>query len=162
MRRFLLIPVLIVAAYSTAISQTSGADAKTKTSPLAGTWKANLAKSERDPNHLFQSLTLIFKVSDDDVSLSYTGINMGGKEESGIQRFHPDGKAYPIAEAPGVVVITKWLGSNTLETVTKKGEKLVAQATYEVSNDGKRLMARIKGIDASGGSFEHGLVLDRQ
>jgi hypothetical protein len=163
MKRLLLVPILITAACSfLALSQTPGVDTKTKASPLAGTWKANLAKSQRDPNHQFQSLTLRFEVSDDTVSLIYSGVNMSGEEESGTTKLHPDGKQYPVAEAPGVVVTTKWVGSRILDMVAKKDEKVVGQGTYEVSSDGKTLTARIKGIDASGGSAEQVVVLERQ
>jgi hypothetical protein len=163
MKRLLLVAILIIAACSSlALSQTSGVDTKTRTSRLAGTWKANLAKSQRDPNHQFQSLTLHFEVSGDAVSLAYSGVNMSGEEESGAQRMHPDGKQYRVAEAPGVAVITKWLGPDVLETVAKKDGKVVGQGTYEVSGDGRTLTARIKGIDASGGSFEQVVVLERQ
>jgi hypothetical protein len=160
MKRLLLVLIPILAASSFAPGQTSGAE--TKTSPLAGTWKANLAKSQRDPNHLFQSMTMEFKVSEDAVSFTYTGVNMAGEDESGTRQMHPDGKEYTATEAPGVVVITKWLSSRILETVAKKDGKVVGQGTYEVSSDGKTLTARIKGFDASGGSFEQVIVLDRQ
>ena len=131
-------------------------------SPVAGTWKANLAKSQRHENHLFESLTMRFEVSDDAVLLTYTGVNMGGKQESSTRKLHPDGKEYPVAEAPGVVVVTKWVGSRILESVARRDGKLLGQSTYEVSSDGKTLTAKIKGIDASGREFEQVIVFDRQ
>jgi len=161
MRRTLLISVLMIAASSFAFGQASGTKASGKSSPLAGTWKANLAKSQRDPNHQFQSLTLRFEISDDSVSLTYTGVNMGGEEESGSRQMHADAKEYPVAEAPGVVVITRWVEPHILETLAKKDGTLVGQSSYEVSSDGKTLIARIKGIDGSGGSFEQLVVLER-
>ena len=163
MKRIRLVPILIIAACSSlALSQTSGVDTKARTSRLAGTWKANLEKSQRDPHHQFQSFTLHVEVSGDVVSLAYSGVNMSGEKESGAQQLHPDGKQYPVAEAPGVAVITKWLGPDVLETVATKDGKVVGQGTYEVSGDGKTLTARIKGIDASGGSFEQLIILERQ
>ena len=38
--------------------------------PLAGTWTANIAKSRRHPNHLFQSSTMRFDVSENVVVLA--------------------------------------------------------------------------------------------
>ena len=87
---------------------------------------------------------------------------MGGEEESGSRQMHADGKEYSVAEAPGVVVITKWVEPHILETLAKKDGKLVGQGSYEVSSDGKTLTTRIKGIDAGGGSFEQVIVLERQ
>jgi len=152
----------MIAASSVPLGQTRGANANSKASPLAATWKANLAKSQRDPNHQFQSLTLHFEVSGDVLSLTYSGVNMAGLEESGTTSLHPDGKEYPVAGAPGVVVITKWLGPHILETVARKDGKVVGQGTYEVSSDGMTLKAKIQGIDAGGGSFEQLVVLERQ
>ena len=129
---------------------------------LEGTWKANLEKSQRDPKHLFESVTLTFQVSEDVISLTFTGVNMSGEQESGTRKFHADGKEYPIVEAPGMVEVSKWVGSNGLETVAKKDGKVVGQSTYEVSSDGKTLTAKIKGIDESGSTFEQVIVFDRQ
>ena len=67
-----------------------------------------------------------------------------------------------MAEAPGVVAITKWVDPRILETLANKNGKVVGQSTYEVSTDGKTLTTRIKGIDAGGGSFEQVIVLERQ
>ena len=128
--------------------------------PLAGTWKANLSKSKRHPNHLFRSLTLHFEVSDDAVLLTYTGVNMAGKQESAKRKLHPDGKEYPVAEASGVVEIAKWAGSHVLEVVAKKDGKVIGRSAYEVSQDGKTLTAKIKGVDAKGAEFEQVIVFD--
>ena len=110
MKRVLLIPILMMAISSLALSQTPGVETKTKGNLFAGTWKADLSKSQRDPNHQFQSLTMRFDVSDEAVSFTFTGVNMAGKEESGTRKVRPDGKEYPVAEAPGVVTITRWGG----------------------------------------------------
>ena len=131
-------------------------------SPLAGTWKANLAKSERHPNHQFESLTLRLEVSDDAVLVIYTGVNMSGQQESGTRKLHPDGKEYPIAEAPGVVEVKKWVGAKALKSEAKKDGKVVGASAYEVSSDGKTLTAKVKGVDASGREFEQVIVFDRQ
>ena len=96
------------------------------------------------------------------VIISYAGINMAGKEESDTREMHPDGKEYPVAQAPGVVQMAKWAGSHILEAVAKKDEKVVGQSTYQVSRDGNTLTATIKGIDAKGASFEQVIVLERQ
>ena len=162
MKRFLPISILIIAAFFITLSQALEADTRTKASPFSGTWKANISKSKQHPNHLFESATLRFEVSDDVVLLTYTGVNMSGEQESGTTKLHPDGKEHLFAEAPGVVEVTKWVGSHILETVAKKDGKVVGQSRYEVSSDGKTLTAKVKGIDASGAEFEQVIVFDRQ
>ena len=128
---------------------------------IAGTWKANLSKSQRDPNHQFQSLSLHFEVSDETVLLTFTGVNPAGEPVSSTRKLRPDDKEYAVAEAPGVVEIASWVGSNTLETVYKQDGKVVSAGTYEVSRDGKTLTSKGKGTDASGSGFEQVIVFER-
>ncbi len=129
---------------------------------LAGAWKANLSKSQRDPNHLFQSLTVHFEVSDEVVLLNFTGVDKAGKQAPSARKLRPDGKEYPVAEAPGVVEIARWIGSNTLETVFKQDGKVVSEGLYEVSRDGKTLTSKGRGMDASRSQFEQVIVFDRE
>ncbi|HZS03266.1 MAG TPA: hypothetical protein VFD58_00195 [Blastocatellia bacterium] len=124
--------------------------------------KANLSKSKQYADHQFRSAALHFDVSDEAVLLTFTGVNMAGKRESGTKRLHPDGKEYPLAEAPGVVEVAKWAGSHTLEVVARKDGVVAGRGTYEVSEDGKTLTARIKGADAGGAEFEQVIVFDRE
>jgi len=153
--------ILGAVAFVVALVVASSAPAQSK-NPLEGTWKANVEKSQRDPKHLFERMTLRFEVSGDTVSLTFSGVNMSGEQESGTRKFRADDKEYPIAEAPGVAEVSKWVGSNVLETLAKKEGKVVGQSTYEVSSDGKTLTAKIKGIDESGATFEQVIVFDRQ
>jgi hypothetical protein len=129
--------------------------------PFEGIWNANLAKSQRHENHQFKSATMKFEISDDLVLLTYTGVNMAGKEESGVTRILPDGKEHPVTEAPGVVTISKWTTSHLLEIVARKDGNVVGESKYEVSKDGKTLTATVKAVDAKGRPFEQIIVFDR-
>jgi hypothetical protein len=137
MRKFLVPPILLITVISLAFGQTPGVETKPKRNPFVGKWKANLSKSQRDPNHQFQSLALRFEISDDAILLSFTGINMSGKEESVMRKLHPDGKEHPVAEAHGVVEVSRWVGSHTLESVAKRDGTIIGESRYEVSSDGK-------------------------
>ncbi len=130
--------------------------------PLAGTWTANISKSQRHPNHLFKSATLHFEVSGEVVSLTYKGVNMSGAEETGTFKIHPDGKEHPIPDAPGLVEVSRWASPRILETAAKQGANVVGHSSYEISEDGKTLTAKISGSDASGAQFEQIIVCDRQ
>ena len=162
MRKFLAPPILLMAVVSLAFGQTPGVETKPKRNPLVGKWKANLSKSQRDPNHQFQSLALRFEISDDELLLTFTGISMSGKEESGVQKIHPDGKERPVAEAQGIVEVSRWVGSHTLESVAKKDGTVIGASRYEVSSDGKTLTSKVKGTDAKGRQFEQVIVFDRE
>ena len=130
--------------------------------PFTGSWIANIAKSRRHENHQWQSATLTFAVSGDDVSLTQSGVNMSGKSESSTLTLHADGEEHPVSpQAPGIVVVTRWLSTYQLETVGKRGAETIGRGTYEVSADGRILTARVAGIDAQGAAFEQEIVFDR-
>jgi hypothetical protein len=162
MRKFLAPPILLMAVVSLALGQTPGVETKPKGNPLVGKWKANLSKSQRDPNHQFQSLALRFEISDDALLLTFTGIDMSGKEVSGTRKLYPDGKERPVAEAQGIVEFSRWVGSHTLESVAKKDGTVIGEGRYEVSGDGKTLTSKVKGTDAKGRQFEQVIVFDRE
>jgi hypothetical protein len=129
--------------------------------PLAGTWTANLEKSQRDPNHQFTELTMRFEVTPDAVTLTYFGMNRAGHQESSTVVLYPDGKEYPTRQAPGVMTIATRT-ERRLETITKKDGAVLGRGAYEVSADGKTLTATVTGVDASGKSFQQMIVFDRQ
>ena len=130
---------------------------------FTGTWRANLAKSQRHSNHMFHSATLHFDVSGDTVTLTHTGVNRDGNQESGTTTLHADGREHPVSpQTPGVVVVTKWMGAHTLETAAMKDGQVVGQGTYEVSGDGRTLTAKVRGVDGSGAPFEQVIVFDRE
>lgn len=144
------------------VAAVAGAAILQEKHPLAATWNANLSKSKRHPNHLFKNATLRFTISDDVVTLSYSGVNMSGVEEKGTTTFHPDGKEHPLEGLPGAVEVSRWVGARILETVASKDGKVLGQSTFEVSSDGNTLTANLKGTDASGARFEQVIVCDRE
>jgi hypothetical protein len=130
--------------------------------PFVGLWVANIEKSRRHANHQFQSATLRFEVDGDRVSLTHAGVNMSGKEESGTTVLSSDGKEHPVSpQAPGVVVVTKWLGTLILETEGRQNGHAVGKGIYAVSEDGQTLTATVQGTDAAGAAFEQVIVFDR-
>jgi len=159
MKPFVAAAIVMTALWSEAPGQSSAVDPNIK--QLAGVWKANLSKSQRHPNHLFQSATLKFEVTGDVIVLTYSGVNMSGEQESGTTELHPDGKEHPMREATGLIEVTKWSEGNSLETVVKQDGKVVGQSSYEISSDRKTLTARLKGIDASGAAFEQIIAFER-
>jgi hypothetical protein len=130
--------------------------------PFTGTWVANIAKSRRHHNHQFESATLRFAVAGDAISLTQSGVNMSGKHETSTLTLRADGQEHAVSpQAPGVVVVTRWLHSHAFETVGKRGADVLGRGTYVVTPDGKTLTASVSGIDASGAGFEQVIVFDR-
>lgn len=104
--------------------------------PFVGVWTANIEKSYRHANHQFGSATLTTVL-------------------------HADGRDHSVSpQVPGVVVATRWVGTNVLETVAKKDGQVVGHGTYEVSLDGATLTATVAGTDAAGKPFEQVIVFD--
>ena len=131
-------------------------------SPFVGAWHANIGKSTRHVNHQFARATLTFEVAGDLVTLTHGGINQSGKHESGTTALRADGQPREVSpQAPGVLVVTTWIGSHTLESVAKKDGQVVGAGTYEVSADGSTLTATVTGTDAAGAPFEQVIVFDR-
>ena len=131
--------------------------------PFAGTWTANVSKSQRHPNHLFQSAALTFDVSDDAISLTHSGVNAKGEAESGTQILYPDGKEHAVSEQmPDIVVTTEWLSPQILRSVARKDDTELGRGTYELSADGEELTATVAGTDAGGKAFDQVIVFDRK
>lgn len=105
--------------------------------PFIGKWTANIAKSSRHANHQFQSATMTFEMTGESVSMTHAGVNMAGKHESGTSVLQPDGQEHPIPQAPGVVVVTRWVGTHVLETEGLKDGQSVGKGTSAVSEDGQ-------------------------
>ncbi len=131
-------------------------------SPFLGTWVANIAKSRRHANHQFQSATLTFEAAGDALSMTHAGVNMAGKSESGTTVLHPDGVEHAVSpHAPGVMVVTRFLGPHVLESEAKTSGQVVGRGTYVVSDDDRTLTATVAGTDAAGAAFEQVIVFDR-
>lgn len=130
--------------------------------PLNGMWIANIEKSRRHENHQFKSAQLRFDVSGNQVSLTQSGVNMSGKEESSTLTLVADGEAHPVSpQAPDLVLISTWMGTHALETTAKRGEAVIGRGTYAVSADGQTLTATVAGTDAQGKAFDQVIVFDR-
>jgi RimJ/RimL family protein N-acetyltransferase len=130
--------------------------------PFTGKWVANIEKSRQHENHQFKSATLTFEEFADAVSLTHTGVNHAGKQESGATVLYPDGPEHEVSpQAPGVVAVTRWIGTHTLESEARKDGRVVGKGTYAVSDDGQVLTATVGGTDASGKHFEQVIVFDR-
>jgi hypothetical protein len=115
-----------------------GVEPSGEESPFAGTWTANLSRSQRHPLNQFRSATLQFTVTDDTVTITDIVVSDSGREERGENTLHVDGKECS-ADRNGYSLMATWRGSHVLETVAKKDGQLVGWGRYEVAPDGKSL-----------------------
>ena len=128
--------------------------------PLIGSWIANIEKSSRHENHRFANATMHFAVADDEVRLSYEGVNASGKLERSEQVLRADGQPHDHPLAPGVVV-TNSLGPRGFQSSATKDGAMMGHGSYDVSEDGNTMTATVTGIDGSGKAFEQVIVFDR-
>jgi len=129
---------------------------------ITGRWTANLAASRRHANHQFLSAALDIEASDDRVTIVHSGVNMSGRHEEGTSTLQTDGVERPASpQTPGVAVVNSWPTPRLLESVARKDGVVVGRGTYEMSEDGRSLVAVVSGTDAAGSAFEQRIVFDR-
>jgi hypothetical protein len=117
------------------------------TSPFAGTWKANMAKSQLRPNAQIQSERLRFEATEDTVRISDSVITTSGREiGQGTTTFQVDGQVHPHDELlPGLTVVARWRSAHLLETVLTRRNGQIDRVTYELAADGQTLTVTTEG-----------------
>ena len=139
MRRCLALVVLLTGGLPVPLL---AAPQSSEESPFSGTWVANIAKSKRHPNHQFQSATMEFAVVGNTVTLKHGGVNAGGQQESATIVLEADGKEHPIPQAPGVTVVTRWVGPRVLQSIGKSAGAQVGEQTYRQAAAGGSTLVR--------------------
>ncbi len=130
---------------------------------FVGTWKLNVEQSQFDPKHVPAGGSVVFELDPEGCYLMKgEGINAAGERVAERpQRFILDGKEHPIADIPGLTAMSSRLAPNILVAEGRMNGKIVGQATYAVSVDGKTLSATASGMGVNG-PFETRAVFDRQ
>lgn len=139
-------------------------------SPLAGTWKVNLAKSKYDPPSAApQSGVVKIEITGDAIKVVNDGVDSQGRKTHSEYTAKFDGKDYPwkgtIDGQPNLsqdtVAWTK-IDERTYELVGKlKGQSLGTQRIV-VAADGKTRTNTIVGTGPDGKPVRNTVVLDRQ
>jgi hypothetical protein len=122
------------------------------TSPFAGTWAANPARSQRHPLNPFRSATLHIDVVGDVVTVVDVVVDADGREEQHINTIRADGSEHPSENGNGYTLTARWRGPRVLETFGKKDGQVIGRGVYEVAADGTTLTIS---------SDEQMIVLDR-
>lgn len=79
------------------------------------------------------------------------------------QTLVPDGRAYPVADFPGLVSITTRPDPNTIRAEAKREDgSMAGEGTYVVAADGKSLTATTAGFDTHLRRFDMRTVWDRE
>ena len=110
------------------------------TSPFAGRWTADVAKSQRHPANEFRAASIVFDVDGDDVRITDVVVDADGREERHVNAIRVDGREHP--SPPGYGLVAQWRDPRTLETVGRKNGDSIGGATYSVSDDGRTMTIR--------------------
>jgi hypothetical protein len=139
-------------------------------SPLAGTWKLNLAKSSYNPASLApRSTTSTYKVSATEISAVTDGVDSQGRKTHVEYTAKLDGKNYPwkgtIDGQPNpnqdMVAVTR-IGTRTYHIVNKLKGKTTTTIHIVVAPDGKSRTATTTGTNPQGGTVNHKAWYDKQ
>lgn len=120
-------------------------------SPLAGTWVANMTKSMRHPDNAFVRATLQLDVDGNTITISDVVVDAAGDEVRTTNTIHADGREH--AAEYGYALCSEWRGPRALEWEATKNGQPEGRGSYEVSADGKTLT-----LTAS----DHVFVFDRR
>jgi hypothetical protein len=108
-------------------------------SPIAGEWRADVARSQRHPVNQFRSATIVFDVDGDDIRISDVVVDAAGREEQHVNTIRADGRERAGKSGHGYSLRASWRDPYTLETVGTKDGQSIGGATYAVSPDGRTL-----------------------
>jgi hypothetical protein len=126
-----------------------------------GRWQANRERSDLDPNHRFQQATMTLRRTQDSYELRAEGIGPDGQPCVEGCTLTLDGKAHAEAKVPGATVLATRSDERTLRVEAKIGDRMIGEAKYEVSADGRSLTSETWGTDAQGRAFKTRVVFDR-
>lgn len=129
---------------------------------FAGSWKANLDKSQPDPNHRFRQATLRLERQPYGYELQAEGIGPDGQPCVDACSIHLDGQEHTHPAAPGLAAIAICRDPHEIEVEARKDGRVVGYAKYAVSADGNTLTAETWGTDAKGRSFKTVVSFDRE
>jgi hypothetical protein len=130
--------------------------------PFVGTWKMNPAKSKYESQ---APRSLIIKIEAYDGGLKWTSdvVDAGGNTINGMWAGKYDSRDYPLTNNTDYdLIAAKKIGSNTFESVLKKGGTVVGSGKGVVSQNGKTLTLTSKYKNAQGKDITDITVLDKQ
>jgi hypothetical protein len=148
---------IVAATGGVAIAEAAAPD------PVIGTWQLNVSKSTFTPGPAFKSQTRTYSQSGQSITAAIKTVHADGKETTTQTTYQLDGKDYPVKGSPDADSDSvKQVDSNTANFTLKKAGKVVQTGSRTVSNEGKTLTVKAKGITAKGEKYDNVLVFDKQ
>jgi hypothetical protein len=131
--------------------------------PVLGTWKLNVDKSKFMPGPPWQSQIRVYQITPAGVSVTWTGIDAGGKKMQVSYTYEYDGRDYPMTGSGSYDTLSAVrIDARTVRSEEKRNGKTVGIAVRTVSPDGRVLTITDEGTNRKGRVFSQVLVFDRQ
>jgi hypothetical protein len=132
--------------------------------PFVGTWKLNVAKSTYSPGPAPKSATSIYAVAGKGYKVTVRSEPASGPVQEWTYTSDLDGKDAPISgNNPNAdTVAPKRIDANTLESVSKKGGKVLTTQRNVVAPDGKTRTVTTTGTNAQGQKVNNVALYEKQ
>jgi hypothetical protein len=132
--------------------------------PFVGTWNLNLAKSKYSPGPPPKSTTTTYEAAGKGYKVSVKQEPASGPAQQWSYTTELDGKDSPITgNNPNAdAIAVKRIDANTLESVNKKGGKVVSTQKIVVAADGKTRTVTTTGTNAQGEKVHNVAVYEKK
>jgi hypothetical protein len=130
--------------------------------PILGTWTLNAEQSKFTPGPGWRSQTRVYQAIPEGVSVTWTGVDVGGESIQVSYTYQYDGRDYPMKGSASYDSLNAVrVDERTVRSEEKRDGKVVGVAVRGVSPDGKRLTITDEGTNRKGHKFSQVLVFDR-
>ena len=128
-----------------------------------GVWKLNVAKSKFSPGPAPKSATTTIVAVGAGTKVVVDQTMADGTARHWEFTANYDGKDSPVTGNPDADTVARTrIDATTVQTVTKKGGKVVTTQTSAVSSDGKTRTVTTKGVNASGQPVHNVAIYEKQ
>lgn len=131
--------------------------------PQVGVWKLNVAKSKYSPGPAPKSATTRIEAVGAGTKVIVDQVLADGTTRHWEYTANYDGKDTPVTGNPDADTVARTrINATTVQTIAKKGGKVMTTQTSAVSSDGKTRTVTTKGVNASGQQVNNVAVYEKQ
>jgi hypothetical protein len=131
--------------------------------PQVGAWRLNVAKSKYSPGPAPKSANTKIEAAGAGTKVVVDQVLSDDTVRHWEFTANYDGKDSPVTGNPDADTVARTrIDANTVQTISKKGGKVMTTQTSAVSSDGKTRTVTTKGVNASGQQVNNVAVYERQ
>jgi len=150
-------------ALALAVDSSAGLSRSVASDPMDGTWELDVVASRFNPGPARTRDVRTYRVHGNRISMTGTVVHADGRVENIQFDAWLDGKDYAPTGNPRVEAIAQVrIDTHTIKTTTKRGGKVTATSTRQVSKDGRTMTIETTGTDVNGTVFNNTLVFRKR